>query len=807
MSVIIKPFPSKHLRNIRATVRYMEDIKHAGNKILGSKVPYDAFGQVMSGSLNCVMYVRKEQILEINTLIELYGTKKSTQAASHQVISYPAGFTPTRVQVENDIKIYLDALGMQNHILLWDCHNNTKNFHVHLLLCRVDPEPDLSKNTEIYRLANNGVVKKKSKDGRVRTDEAACRQVAIARICRNYDWPPPENLRYDAQGKLFFKKTKKDTHTDATKAGERRSGRKSKERQLAEIGKYVFASAQSWAQADTAFTALSIEMIFKYRTYKGVRSIIGAVLQGPNGRQCAFGKMGKEYTYQALEKQYGKPVPNTTPRATAPESLFPEAKKTSIRPCESLAVMESIEQLQAIFEQALSKKSWLRLLTDIEKYGMTLYRSGGGLAIRINEKESIKASQVKNAYSLSKLEKILGTCPLSLPKKEQVASPFRADFVLELKSIFVKLTADGGGTRDARYCLSKIGASLEIIQGNVPKLTSNELGSLDTMQVSRDGMFVPLHELGKDASGYSLYSKLSLERADQQRWGEFDKIARSLTTWLEIQRNIGQKNVARKNITEKHEQNALTPMKLPVLEKSGASTQRSPIRYPELEQCKALVLFTAIRDFFCTDRRDFAAWLALHRFIDRDIDEGFAADESMTFAKLVPFVKSVRAMQTTANAHPELSSEILLGAPHVRVKSQIQDLAIIANLLNIPREDLLSKHPDFLAKIQKAEDDCQIESYNARISSPFEGSWGSGMSKTTKTTLPATNATAVSKTSFTLGKTSFTASKTGSALGNTTAPVRNAPLPATLAPVSTSPDSASTTCPNNTNNTSGMGMS
>lgn len=194
-TVVIKPFPSEQPRDLSATSRYMSDIAHGGKKI-----PLDEDGQPMSGAINCVSTDRQDQLHEIETLLRLHGNPRSTQAAKHCMISYPEGIRPTREQIERDLKINLKKQGMDDHLLVWDAHNNTDHFHVHFLLCRVQPTPTPQGK---YKLADNGIVKvtRKDKRGRIRTrtDKAACRQSAIAEINELYGYGA-EGLMHDKDG-------------------------------------------------------------------------------------------------------------------------------------------------------------------------------------------------------------------------------------------------------------------------------------------------------------------------------------------------------------------------------------------------------------------------------------------------------------------------------------------------------------------------------------------------------------------------------------------------------------------------------
>ena len=398
--VIIKQVETEQPRDIGATMRYMLDLKNNGHKLA-----YDQHGS-LSGSMNCISIDRKGQLREFDQYLRLHGNPRSRQAASHQLISYPEGVIPTRKQIERDLRVVLKKYGMDNQPLVWDAHGNTDNFHVHFLLLRVSLVPDEEGK---YSIADDGLVKKTTKEKtgkkrvRTRTDWSACRQAAVAEISKLYGIGIPLNVRRTPDGRLRQRATPRDMMSDKTRIGERKTGKKSPERQLAEYGKWVFDSSQTWFEIDRKLAAKSIEIIFKTDAGK----ILGAVLQGPDGRKVSCSKLGEEYGYPSLEKKFG--IPNPADATKSVKVFIPMEYR------DEYTIEAAKKILKPIFAEAVEGKDWQRFL--YLPHGMALRRSGGGLVVVFNGgRDQVKTSSISNKYSLSKLEKVLGSCPLPTPR-------------------------------------------------------------------------------------------------------------------------------------------------------------------------------------------------------------------------------------------------------------------------------------------------------------------------------------------------------------------------------------------------------
>jgi len=497
--VIVKQVETEQPRDIDATVRYMLDLKNHGHKLA-----HDESGP-LSGSMNCIAQDRKGQLREFNHYLRLHGNSRSTQAASHQLISYPEGVIPTRKQIERDLRIVLKKYGMQNHLLVWDAHGNTANFHVHFLLLRVSMTPDEKGE---YLIAENGLVKKlEKKRDRIRTDWSACRQAAVAEISELYGVGIPRNVRRTPGGSLRQRSDPKDTLSDKTRIGERKRGTKSKERQLSEVMKVVFdlaateasiSKASFWHIADREFASRALELTFKAENGR----VTGGYITGPDNRKCCFGKAGKGYSAPALIKRFGPPSPDDA----AHHSEY------DFEPFEyrhDLTVEEAKKRLQPVFRESIEAGTWPLLIVGVQQQGMTLARSGGGLVILYNDgRDTIKASDVSNKYSLSKLEKVLGPCSLL---KSAPAEPSKRDILIQdAEPILARHVRLGGRLSELQSNLSRANINIE------KKVYTNTDGErIPYIVLVRDGIWVNLSQVARDSNKRAVYTMPLLKRLDR----------------------------------------------------------------------------------------------------------------------------------------------------------------------------------------------------------------------------------------------------------------------------------------------------
>lgn len=409
MSINIIPKPS--YPDLKRASDYTEDLKHDR-----AKVAVGEDGQPMTGGFNFVSDDRPTQLVEFQAHLNRNRNAKA-KALQHLVFSYANGIVVTHAQARRHIQIYLEVLGAGEQMGLYDCHWNTENFHTHYLSDRLSNEQDQDGN---YRILNNGLFKKRDKKGRLRTDESICRQVAIARICREEGWVPPPGLAYDENGKPIPRQKKKSSF----------DGIPSKSDRLAAIGWEIFLTSKEHREPVERL----LEQGIKIQLVRKSGKLVGAKLVGNDGTSCGFARMNpnEKGLFKRLSKKF----------ALAPDDEYGEPDWGS--------PFQAEEQLRAymrpiFLEPARFGNNWDYLLAAVEAQDACIERSGGGLVV-VRDGVKVTTSSISNRCSLSKLERILGTCPIlkSLPDKASA----REVLIRDASSIIEPLVERGKGLHD-----------------------------------------------------------------------------------------------------------------------------------------------------------------------------------------------------------------------------------------------------------------------------------------------------------------------------------------------------------------------
>ena len=486
MSLNIIPKPADD-RVLKDSSDYTNDIKHDHDKI-----PLDENGNLISGGLNFSATGRDKNCREMDALLSKNRNSRA-RPLQHLVFSYEdKSRIPSHKQIRRHIRRYLKNVGMSDHMCLYDAHDNTDHFHVHVLLCRLAHEPD---ENGVYKIADNGLFKTPNEKGVLRTNEAVCRQATIAQVCRDEGWPPP-NLKYDTGGKPVPGHQKKD------RPG--RDGIPSKSDQLAAIGWEVFQTSKERREPVERLLELGIKVQLVQKAGK----IVGAKLVANDGTSCGFAKMdpNKKGLFKLLAKQF----------ALASEDEYADPDRVS--------PFQAEDQLRALMrpifaEPARFGDNWDYLIEAIGGHDAHIERSGGGLIVVLNGVK-VTTSSIGNRYSLSKLEKSLGPCPLP---KSAPAQPSKRDLVIQdaepILSHHVRL---GGSLVELRDALAHADISIE------KKVFTNADGRrVPYFTLARDGVSVTLSQISKDADGRATYSLPMLERLDRAA-----KRAAEVHNWL-----------------------------------------------------------------------------------------------------------------------------------------------------------------------------------------------------------------------------------------------------------------------------------
>ncbi len=156
---------------------------------------------------------------------------RSKDPVDHWLMSWKEGEHPTEFQCKQSVEILKKHLDLNSdHLAVYALHRNTENYHLHVVINRVDPDSQ--------RVADNGWC----------IDRA---HKAIAEIVHVQGWEPESSARYavNAQGELALSDTARDRRPKAKVMDrENATGEKSNERIAIEEAGPLLAKAQNWEQ-------------------------------------------------------------------------------------------------------------------------------------------------------------------------------------------------------------------------------------------------------------------------------------------------------------------------------------------------------------------------------------------------------------------------------------------------------------------------------------------------------------------------------------------------------------------------------
>lgn len=223
---------------------------------------------------------------------------KCTNPTTHWVMSWNQDEHPNRERVEEAISIFLEELKMVDHQVIYAAHQDTDNYHVHIVINRVHPDT--------LKAPNN-----------FRDVELAHK--AVAKIQNLQGWQPEQRERYQ----IIEGQTQRVEHSPkATKqpAGqiaqqiESHQGIKSAERVGIETGADLIRAAHSWRDLHQSLA----ERGMRYEQYgTGAYLYVGAVkLKASSaGRDCSLPQVQKRLG------SYQQPPSNLSIAVVEPEYL------------------------------------------------------------------------------------------------------------------------------------------------------------------------------------------------------------------------------------------------------------------------------------------------------------------------------------------------------------------------------------------------------------------------------------------------------------------------------------------------------
>ena len=114
-----------------ALARYVFDTQILTGHSVAPGEKVDLFGS--RGLIGDELAQHQRQMLAVNLLAP--GTMDPVE---HYVLSWQAGEFPTREQIEESIDIFATEMGFENCQIIWATHSNTRNYHLHLVVNRID---------------------------------------------------------------------------------------------------------------------------------------------------------------------------------------------------------------------------------------------------------------------------------------------------------------------------------------------------------------------------------------------------------------------------------------------------------------------------------------------------------------------------------------------------------------------------------------------------------------------------------------------------------------------------------------------
>lgn len=222
---------------------------------------------------------------------------RSKDPVDHWLMSWKEGEQPTEFQCKQSVEILKKHLGLNSdHLAVYALHRNTENYHLHIVINRVDPDS--------HRVADNGWCIDRAHE-------------AIAVIEHVQGWEPESNSRYIAnvQGEVSLSETTRDRQPKARVMDrENATGEKSNERIAFEEAGPLLAKAPNWGQVHA--TLASVGMRYEL---KGSGALLWV------GQQPVKASViGREFSKARMEERLGTFRPDTNQRNTTEVSRSPE---------------------------------------------------------------------------------------------------------------------------------------------------------------------------------------------------------------------------------------------------------------------------------------------------------------------------------------------------------------------------------------------------------------------------------------------------------------------------------------------------
>ena len=326
---------------------------------------------ILTGTRNLDTRLPPAQTAEMIALAEL--GVRSPDPIEHYILSWRADEHPTPAQVEEALDILVDEMQVQDHQVVYGLHADTDNTHLHVVINRVHPVPDIHPKTRELRFR---VVKINRGFDR----EAAHR--AGVRIEHAQGWKPDANKRYqvcgiDRDGKPVLERAPRDPDRQRQPGQqeldrERRTGEKSAARIAIERALPILEQARSWKDLHAGLAGHTMRY---EKTGRGAVIWVG-------DQPVKASQLGRGATLASLEARLG-PYEAADPARTPP--LQPRDAARLIR----------------------AATTWPGLHVALAGHGIRFVPKGKGARI-VGPGFDVKASEVSRWATIAALEKRLG---------------------------------------------------------------------------------------------------------------------------------------------------------------------------------------------------------------------------------------------------------------------------------------------------------------------------------------------------------------------------------------------------------------
>lgn len=298
--MVIKKIKDRKKRQAAGTAAYIADAKRAAQgQTFGPKVEF-------SGTVNCLSENWREATEEIKALAGSYKAEGNTTA--HWTISLQEGDRFTAETARDAVQTFLKHQGMSDHLCMYAAHNDKKNHHIHVMVCRVAPEPDPAGE---YKISWKGATIQAEKGN----NEIESAHVCLAELCHRHGWKAEEKARYIWKDGAHVRVSHADPAlVDQVKMGQRveaweaRAGVKHPKRILAETALATIRAAGSDKSA--AVAALAAQGILysdvDYLDNKGRRHQ-GGKLTGIGGEEVKISALPKDCRWIAKQPAQAQP--------------------------------------------------------------------------------------------------------------------------------------------------------------------------------------------------------------------------------------------------------------------------------------------------------------------------------------------------------------------------------------------------------------------------------------------------------------------------------------------------------------------